>query len=213
MDSLARMRREEPQSDRPVFVCGASFFGETDGSERAARAQAFVGRYRWSIDGRSQLARALDRGPNFGPQGIIDRNPNRDAVRVVADPSFGDLALVGFLNQEGVSANLQSVGSPSLTMARRSGGTASLVFVGQEPAVAASKDVDRAMNSQLPAFEGLFLRGIVAFFELDVHTAAGVDRRVSDADALDLFEIEKSLAIDKRVQRTDTDERLIHWRE
>ena len=131
---------------------------------------------------------------------------------MIADAGLGDRFAEALFQEDGVGHGLDAVAGPGLgTAVVVAAAAAALVLDGHPQAVAAAHGVDLAEES--PALAGdvqgaLFRRLVVRRGDLDVQPPAGIHGGVGDADFLDLFKIEKPLAVKQSVQGHDPQRRL-----
>ena len=182
-------------------------FRQADRRQRTSRAEVFVFGDGRPLDTAAEFARPLDRGLQVAAGRLVDFDEGGHAIGVVADAGLGDRLAEALFQEDGVGDGLDAIAGPGLGMAVVvAAAPPALVLDGHPCAVAAAHGVHFAEKA--PALAGdfqraLFGRFIVGRGDLDVQSPAGVDGGVGHANFLDLFQIEKPLAVEQGVQSHD----------
>jgi hypothetical protein len=140
----------------------------------------------------------------------IDSDPDRDVVSVISDSALRNRVSEFCFEEHGVCDNLKGVRRPSLMSVVDRAGSAFFMLEGNPFAVGFFNDVGAADQS-----EGFTRKIDFGFFEsvlqrkIKVEGTAREHIGVREPDFLDLFQIEQTLTIRKRMESHDAYLRVV----
>jgi len=130
---------------------------------------------------------------------------------MIADPPLFDDLVRLFFEEHSVRTDLEDVGRPRCHTVIVSTGSTTLVLVRDETAIATTEAVDLSRQPKSGTGEHPARPLALLFFGLSklfVERSPCIDRGIRDPNLLNLFEVEQPLAVRKRVEGHDADERI-----
>jgi hypothetical protein len=201
--------REEADGVAFGLAVVADLFGQADGGERTAGAEAFVIGDRRAFQGVAESSGGTEGVAQLGAGGVVDGNADSEVGSMVADATLGDGLAERVFEEDRVGDNLEAVGGPGGGgVVVEAAGLAALVFVREIGAVASAEAIDLSGETEGGARE-VDGGGLALFigFKGSVELPAGEDGGIGDADFFDLFKVEEALAVGQGMQGHHTHRR------
>ena len=177
--------------------CGgkARLLWQTHRRERTLGAQVLVVCHRRTFQGKRQFPRTGHGTPQPLKGRIVHGHAHRLVASVIAYAPFGNRPAEVFGKEHCIGRHLEFVAIPSVVAL----GTALLVLDSDESPIAVASKIHLATNAPFLAGKLQTLPFAILIYLRVMQSAPGVDAVVGNANFFDLFQVEKTLAVSKRM--------------